>query len=125
MTQKRTVLVVEDEFLVRLDIVDHLSESGFTVLEAENADQAIALLEQHSDVQLVFTDIDMPGSMDGLKLANAVRDRWPPVRIIVTSGHRMVEVTDLPDGSVFFSKPYRHREIVSSINELLAPQPGP
>ena len=62
----------------------------------------------------------MPGSMDGLKLSAAVRDRWPPVKIVVTSGHRMIEVTDLPDGSVFFSKPYQHDLVVSSMRELLS-----
>ena len=68
----------------------------------------------------MFTDIDMPGSMDGLKLSAAVRDRWPPVKIIVTSGHRLVEITDLPDGSMFFSKPYKYAAVISSIRELLA-----
>ena len=71
----------------------------------------------------MFTDIDMPGSMDGLKLAAAVRDRWPPVKIIVTSGHRMVEITDLPDGSVFFSKPYRHTDVMQSMQKLLSALP--
>jgi CheY-like chemotaxis protein len=67
----------------------------------------------------MFTDIDMPGSMDGLKLSAAVRNRWPPIRIIVTSGHKIVEVTDLPDGSMFFSKPYHHPHISASMRELL------
>jgi hypothetical protein len=62
----------------------------------------------------------MPGSMDGLKLAAAVADRWPPVRIIVTSGHRMVEITDIPDGSVFFSKPYVPSRVIATMNEMLA-----
>jgi len=114
------VLVVEDEALIRFDIIDNLEREGFTVSEAANADQAIALLHEHSDITLMFTDIDMPGSMDGLKLAAAVRDRWPPVKIIVTSGHRIVEITDLPDGSLFFSRPYNHNPIVESMRTLLA-----
>lgn len=113
------VLVVEDEPLVRIDIADSLVDAGFEVIEAANAADAIAALESHADIRLIFTDIDMPGSMDGLMLAAAVADRWPPVRIIVTSGHRIVEITDMPDGSVFFSKPYRATEIVASMHELL------
>jgi two-component system, response regulator PdtaR len=118
-----TVLVVEDEALVRLDIVDQLEGEGLRVFEAQNADHAIAILEANPEIQLLFTDIDMPGSMDGLKLAAAVRDRWPPVKIIVTSGHRMVEITDLPDGSVFFSKPYRHTDVMQSMQKLLSALP--
>lgn len=113
------VLVVEDEALVRMDVAEHLAEQGYEVVEAANADEAIAILERDRRIRLVFTDVDMPGSMDGLKLAAAVADRWPPVRIIVASGHRIVEITDIPDGSVFFSKPYRYGEIVASIRELL------
>lgn len=120
MTDPVTVLVVEDEPMIRMDIADQLEEEGFRVLEAGTADQAIALLEAHADIRLIFTDVDMPGSMDGLRLASVVRGRWPPVRIIVTSGKRMVEITDLPDGSVFFSKPYRHADVLASMREMLA-----
>lgn len=116
---KPAVLVVEDEALILVDIAFQLEAEGFTVYEAANADAAIRLLNIHSDIRLVFTDIDMPGSMDGLRLAAAVRDRWPPVKIIVTSGARMVEVTDMPDGSVFFSKPYQHTAVLRSIREML------
>jgi two-component system, response regulator PdtaR len=120
MSTPQSVLVVEDEPLLLMDIVDHLRGQGFIVFEAGNADDAIAILEINLDIFLVFTDIDIPGSMDGLRLAAAVRDRWPPVKIIVTSGHRMIEVTDLPDGSLFFSKPYMPAQIVSSIREMLS-----
>jgi len=91
-----TILVVEDESLVMIDIVDQLKLAGYRVVEAFNADEAIAILEADPDIRLLFTDVDMPGSMNGLKLAAAVRDRWPPVRIIVTSGHRTVEALDMP-----------------------------
>jgi CheY-like chemotaxis protein len=114
-----TILVVEDEPLVSMSIVAHLQDEGFRVLEAANADQAIAILEQDASVRLIFTDIDMPGSMDGLKLAAAVRDRWPPVHIIVTSGQRPVAADDLPIGSLFFAKPYQHAEITHSMRQLL------
>jgi CheY-like chemotaxis protein len=118
MGEKISVLVVEDEAIVRLDIVDQLEEEGFTVYEAANADEAIACLATTPAITVLFTDVDMPGSMNGLKLAGAVRDRWPPVKIIVTSGHRMVDSADLPAGSRFFSKPYSHRQLINSVLEL-------
>lgn len=119
MSQAIEILIVEDEPLLRMDIADHLSALGYRVFEGANADEAISVLELNSGIRLIITDIDMPGSMDGLKLAAAVRDRWPPVKIIVVSGHRVVEITDLPDGSMFFSKPYSPLEIESSMRELL------
>ena len=81
------VLIVEDEFLLRADAVEFMEHSGFTVYEASNADEAIELLELHNDIRAVFTDIHMPGTMDGLKLAHYVRGRWPPVKLIITSGY--------------------------------------
>lgn len=114
-----SVLVVEDEPIVRMDLADFLSDSGFEVLEAGGADEAVDLLERRDEVRLIITDVDMPGSMDGLKLAQTVADRWPPIRIIVVSGRRLVEITDIPDGSVFFAKPYHQPQLLSSINELL------
>src|ERR1700710_227550 len=80
------VLVVEDEMLLRMRAVDMVEDTGFTPLEAVDADQAVAILESRSDIALLFTDIQMPGSMDGLKLAHAVHDRWPPIKIILVSG---------------------------------------
>ncbi|WP_232846616.1 response regulator [Devosia beringensis] len=103
-----------------MDVIDQLEREAFRVFEAENADQAIDLLEANPSISMLFTDIDMPGSMDGLKLAAAVRDRWPPVRIIVTSGHHKILPSDMPDGSVFFSKPYRHDDVMVSLRDLLA-----
>ena len=82
-----TVLIVEDEFLVRNVLQIELEEAGYDVILADNADGAIAILEARADIHLVFTDIDMPGSMDGLKLAACVRDRWPPIHIIITTGN--------------------------------------
>lgn len=114
------VLIVEDEPLILMNTAHLLQDEGFEVYEAENADLAIDLLSRHDNIRLLFTDIDMPGSMDGLKLAAAVRDRWPPVKIIVTSGARTVEITDMPDGSVFFSKPYTHVAVIKSMRELLS-----
>jgi CheY-like chemotaxis protein len=119
LTNTISVLVVEDEALILMDIADQLEDEGFKVYQAANADIAIELLATHLDIRLLFTDIDMPGSMDGLKLATVVRRRWPPIKIIVTSGARLVEITDLPNGSVFFAKPYIHPAVVQSIQSLL------
>jgi CheY-like chemotaxis protein len=115
-----TVLVVEDEFLIRMDIVAFLEDEGFKVQEASNADEAIALLAASPDIKVLFTDIDMPGTMDGLKLAAAVRDRWPPVRIIVTSGHRQLSDELLPVHGRFFSKPYDTSQVINAIREMVA-----
>lgn len=118
MSEKIAVLVVEDEPLIRMDVVDQLEDEGYRLFVAATADQAIEILEGEPSIRLLFTDIDMPGSMDGLKLAAAVRDRWP-VKIVVTSGHRKIDAADIPEGSVFFSKPYRHKAVVESFRELL------
>ncbi len=114
------VLVVEDETLIRMDITTLLEDQGFTVYEAADADEAIAILNTHSEIRAMFTDIDMPGTMDGLKLAAAVRDRWPPVQIIVTSGHRQLRDDQLPVQGRFFSKPYDHLRVSSAIREMVA-----
>ncbi|MPT22945.1 MAG: response regulator [Starkeya sp.] len=114
------VLVVEDEPLVRFDIADYLAENGFEVHEAASADQALAILEAIPAIRLVFTDIDMPGSMDGLKLSAAVRKRWPPVQIIVTSGNRAAGTAEMPEGSLFVAKPYSPADIARSMQGLLA-----
>jgi len=82
--EKPVILVVEDEILVRLTAVAIAEDAGFEVLSATTADEALSVLEARADVRLVFTDVQMPGSMDGLRLAHAVRDRWPPVELIVT-----------------------------------------
>jgi CheY-like chemotaxis protein len=114
------VLVVEDEAIIRMNLTLHLEDEDFTVFEASNAAQAIAVLERHPEIRVVFTDLNMPGSMDGLKLAAYVRNRWPPIQIIMTSGKRRLEVTDLPDGSLFFAKPYELAQVTGAIAELLS-----
>ncbi len=117
--KRPVVLVVEDEFLLRMDAVDVISAAGFEVLEAANADQAIEILESRFDISVVFTDIQMPGSMDGLRLAKAIRGRWPPIKIVTTSGHVNVSHGDLPEGGRFLPKPYSPRQITSILRELI------
>jgi CheY-like chemotaxis protein len=118
-SKRPVVLVVEDETLIRMDAIEAIEAAGFDVIEAANADQAIAILEQRSDIRLIFTDIHMPGSMDGLRLAHFVKDRWPPIKIIATSGHARIEQSDLPAGSRFLSKPYAAAEITKAIDRLM------
>jgi CheY-like chemotaxis protein len=86
--QPTVVLVIEDDFLVRMNAAQAIEEAGFEAIESANADQAIAILEARPDIIIVFADIQMPGDMDGLKLAAAIRDRWPPIKIVATSGAR-------------------------------------
>jgi len=114
------VLVVEDEPLQRLDMIDIAEEAGFKVLEAHDADHAIELLEKRPDVRLVLTDVDMPGAMNGLKLAAAVRKRWPPIKIIVTTAGVRPAAMDLPEGAVFLPKPLNHRRVVDAMHRLIA-----
>jgi DNA-binding response OmpR family regulator len=111
--------VVEDEALIRFTIADDLRDAGFEVFEAETADEAIAIL-MREDIRLLFTDIDMPGSMDGLRLSAIVRDRWPPVRIIVTSGKRVPSAGLLPAGSRFMPKPYTTAGVLDAVRTMLA-----
>ena len=117
-TRRPVVLIVEDEFLLRMDAVDMITAAGFEAIEAANADEAIEILEARPDITVVFTDIQMPGSMDGLKLARAVRGRWPPIKIVATSGHVNVGETDLPEGGRFLPKPYSPMQVTGMLREL-------
>jgi two-component system, response regulator PdtaR len=117
---RAVVLVVEDELLIRLNAVEMIEDAGFEAVEAADADEAIKILESRSDIRIVFTDIQMPGSIDGMKLAHAVRNRWPPIKLIVTSGHVLVSESALPDGGRFFRKPYEQSEIVGALKEFVA-----
>jgi CheY-like chemotaxis protein len=114
------VLIVEDESLIRMDTVYMIEDAGFEVYEAGSADAAIALLELHKEICLIFTDVDMPGSMDGLKLAHYVCGRWPPVKIIVTSGHVKVIEESLPAGALSLPKPYDPAEITQKVSEMIS-----
>jgi CheY-like chemotaxis protein len=113
-----SVLVVEDEILVRMGIVDFLEDQGFLVFEAASAAEALRVLISTPVIQVMFTDVDMPGGMDGLKLAAAVRDRWPPIKIIVTSGHWRQNPEEMPDDTIFFAKPYNFEAVAATLRQM-------
>src|SRR6476620_2560895 len=122
-SKRPVVLIVEDELLLRINAADMISGAGFEVVEATNADDAIEILEVRRDITVVFTDIQMPGSMDGLKLAHAVRGRWPPIKIVATSGLEDVGEKDLPEGGRFLSKPYNRRAAGADRRRLIFAAP--
>ena len=111
----KCVLIVEDEALIRADAVDMVEDEGFAVCDAPNVAKALRLLETRDDMGILFTDIDMPGEMDGLDLARVVRKRWPHIAIIIVSGHTHLADADVPNGGVFFSKPYLRATILKAL----------
>ncbi len=117
------VLVVEDEMVLRMRAVDIVQDAGFVPIEAVSADEALEILESRDDISLLFTDIQMPGSMDGLKLAHATHNRWPHIKIILVSGQ--VEVTDAekPDSSRFFPKPLEILKMVLELQKMVGKGP--
>lgn len=119
MSAHRKILIVEDDALIRMAGVDLLERAGFEVVDANSADEAIAILERAPEVELLFTDIDMPGSMNGLELAELVHRRWPNVRLLITSGQTIIQDEDVPDDGRFVPKPYSSITIVNQITELL------
>ena len=118
MKTKIIVLVVEDEPLLLMNAVDVVEDLGFEALEARHADEAIAILESRSDIQVVFSDVHMPGSMDGLKLVHYVRNRWPPVKNITTSGLARLTVDELPVGGLFLPKPLSAYDLGKALQKL-------
>jgi CheY-like chemotaxis protein len=122
--QRPVVLVVEDESLIRTTAMDMVEEAGFEAIAASDADEAIRILESRNDIRAVFTDIQMPGSMDGLRLARVVRNRWPPVALIVTSGQTNVMEADLPTGGRFLRKPYEADHLGSILRMMVLQAPG-
>ena len=113
------VLVVEDEMLLRMRAVDMVEDAGFTSVEAVGADEAVAILESRSDIALLFTDIQMPGGMDGLRLAHAVHERWPPIKIILVSGRLQPASVDIPADSRFFGKPLEAKEMIAEMQSMI------
>jgi two-component sensor histidine kinase/DNA-binding NarL/FixJ family response regulator len=119
VTQVPNVLVVEDEMILRMRAVDIVEDAGFCPVEAVNADEAMSILESRSDISLLFTDIQMPGSMDGLKLAHAVHDRWPSIKIILVSGQVKLSDAERPADSRFFGKPLGVEQMIAELQAMV------
>jgi CheY-like chemotaxis protein len=115
-----TVLVVEDEPLILMLAVGIVEDAGFSTVQAKSAHEAVAVLENRSDIRIVFTDIEMPGAMDGVKLAHAIRRRWPPIELLLTSGRHQVRKEDLPARGRFLRKPYSLSQVAEALHQLVA-----
>jgi len=116
----RTILIVDDEPLLRFDLVDFFEQAGWRVFDAGTADAAIALLDAHPYIRVVLTDVQMPGGMDGLKLAHHVRERFPPTALFVVSGHIPVAESDLPAQAVFLPKPFDPHRLLRQIEAIVS-----
>lgn len=114
----RSILIVEDEVFIRHDLLDFFEDRGFRVFEAANADEAIAVLAANATIQIVLTDVQMPGSMDGLRLAHYIRDRYPPTVLVIASGAAKLTDSDLPERAMFVAKPFDPRSVLRDIERL-------
>lgn len=115
-----TVIVVEDEPLLRMAALDMLEDAGYEAVGARSSEAALKILRTCPSIRVLFTDVDLGRGQDGLWLAAQVRDGWPPVGIIVTSGHRHVAKAQMPEGATFFGKPYLEEMIISEVHRLVA-----
>jgi CheY-like chemotaxis protein len=113
---KPAVLVVEDEPILLLDDMCLFEEAGFEAIPAANAAEAICILEERADIRVVITDIGMPGTMDGLSLCSVIRDRWPPIELIIISGHARPQPDELPARSLFLPKPYDAKQLLAALH---------
>ncbi|MCD7109398.1 response regulator [Rhizobium sp. DKSPLA3] len=116
---RHSILVVEDEPLILFDTIDMIEDEGFEAFEAANAAKALAVLEQHPYIDVLFTDIDMPGEMDGLALAQIVRKRWPDIAIVIVSGHHRPIGPEIPQGGKFLPKPYVREAVLRALKDVL------
>jgi len=113
-----TILIVEDEAIIRFELTDYFQDAGYVVFEASDADEALSILEHETSVRVVLTDIQLPGSMDGLKLAHYVRDRYPPTVLLVTSGLAQLNEDALPANSQFIAKPFDPARMLRQIDAM-------
>ncbi|WP_297490078.1 response regulator [Acidocella sp.] len=118
---EKCVLVVEDEPLIRMLAKEIVEDAGYVAIEAANADEAVSILENRDDIWVVFADIDMPGTLDGMGLANSIRNRWPPIEIIVTSGQMRFQIAELPARTVFIPKPYQFSKVAQTLKDFSRP----
>jgi CheY-like chemotaxis protein len=119
------ILVVDDEALLRLSAADVLQEGGYEVVEAADAEEALAILASRGDVRMLFTDVQLPGSTDGMRLARQVHQRWPDIVLLITSGRLRPREEEIPDDGEFVPKPYEPRRLLARVRQLLASHPPP
>lgn len=117
--EERSILVVDDEALIRLNLLDFFADEGFVTFEASNAREAISILEHNRSIRIVLTDVQMPGSMDGMKLAHYVRERFPPTLLVIASGAVKVRPDEMPDRTMFVAKPFDPRFVLEEIERAL------
>ena len=116
----KAILIVENEAFIRFDLVDFFQDAGYDVYDAEDAASAIVLLKANPAIRIVLTDVQMPGSMDGVKLAHYIRDRYPPTLLVVASGVARPTAAELPDGALFITKPFDTRSLLAAIERAAA-----
>ena len=119
-SSRAVVLIVEDEPLVRMMVIELFQDEGFEVLEAANADQALGIFGERDDVALLFTDVEMPGSIDGYALARWVHANRPAVKTMIVSGRALPRAGDVPDGAAFVGKPYDHEDVMRRVQTMMA-----
>lgn len=115
---RHPVLIIEDEPILRIEAIDMVERAGFEAVEATSIDDAIHILETRTDIRVVYMDLDMPRGVKGIEIAAAIRDRWPPIEIILTAASFSKADLDLPVRTEFYSKPVRHWEIVAAMRRL-------
>lgn len=115
---KPAVLIVDDEPIIRMYATVLVEDAGYVAIEAATADEALAILSARDDIRVLFTDVEMPGSLNGLELVEVVRETWPPIELIVTSGHVQVDPQRLPERARFFRKPYTESEVIKALRAL-------
>jgi CheY-like chemotaxis protein len=118
--ENASILVVEDEAIIRMMAMDIVEDAGYSAVEASNADEAIIMLERCPDITVVLTDINMPGTMDGLELSRIIRVRWPLIGLIITSGRFVAKVAQMPAGAHFIGKPYTPTQITDALRSCAA-----
>ena len=121
MRSSRVVLIVEHDELLKSLTADIMQDAGFVVLQASDADEALAILESRSDIALMLTSVMMPGIMDGLGLVRTVHKRWPAIKTIIASSQVRLMGSNLTAGSRFFLKPYHVQTMISEIRALIGP----
>ncbi len=115
---KPAVLIVDDEAIIRMYAAVLVEDAGYVAIEAATADEALAILSARDDIRVLFTDVEMPGSLNGLELVEVVREKWPPIELIVASGHVQVDPQRLPERARFFRKPYTENEVIKALKAL-------